>query len=379
MSKDIFQAPVIGILGGGQLGRMLIQSGIDLDLNFKVLDPDADAPCKHLADFTQGKLTDHATVIQFAESCDVVTVEIENVCVPALAELSNKGMRVFPPAAALATIQDKGRQKEFLREHKIPTADFVLTANRAEAMSFGSMLPAVIKLRREGYDGRGVQVLRSNQDFTKAFDAPGVLERLIDIDKELSVIVARNPSGAMAAFPPVEMVFKPEQNLVDYLMAPARISSAISEKAVALARQVTEKLEIVGLLAVEMFLDRAGNLLVNELAPRPHNSGHHTIEANQTSQFEQHLRAILNLPLGSTALVSPAAMVNLLGAPGHIGPALYKGLEAVIGTPGVHVHLYGKRLTKPHRKMGHVTILDKNAESLRDKVNFVKSTLRVES
>lgn len=375
----MFQSPVIGILGGGQLGRMLIQSGIDLDLKFKVLDPDADAPCRHLSDFTHGKLTDHNTVIQFAESCDVVTVEIENVSVPALAELSRKGKKVFPPADALAIIQDKGRQKEFFRSHGIPTADFVLTANRAEVMNLSSMLPAVIKLRREGYDGRGVQVLRTSDEFTKAFDAPGVLERLIDIDKELSVIVARNASGAMEAFPPVEMVFKPEQNLVDFLLAPARIPSTISEKAIALARQVTESLEIVGLLAVEMFLDRTGNLLVNELAPRPHNSGHHTIEANQTSQFEQHLRAILNLPLGSTDLVSPAAMVNLLGEPGHTGPARYRGLEAVMEMPGVHIHLYGKRLTKPHRKMGHVTILDKNAESLRDKVNFVKNTLKVES
>ena len=241
------------------------------------------------------------------------------------------------------------------------------------------MLPAVNKLGTEGYDGRGVQIIRTKQDLDKAFEKPSLLEKLVDFEKELSVVVARNEKGEMACFPVVELSYHPEHNLVEFLFAPAQISSAIEEAAYELAKDVIQKLDMIGLLAVEMFLTKEGQLLVNEVAPRTHNSGHHTIEANLTSQFEQHLRAILNLPLGATALISPAAMVNLLGEDGFTGNAKYEGLNDCLAESGVFVHLYGKKLTKPFRKMGHVTITDDKIESLKLKARKIKETLKVKA
>lgn len=369
----------IGMLGGGQLGRMLIQHGLNWNLPVSVLDPDPQAPCSQLAPFTTGKLTDYETVMKFGASCDLITVEIENVSTRALAELEKSGKQVYPQPHLLELIQDKSRQKQFYKEHHIPTADFVLTTNRTDVLQHKQWLPAVHKLSREGYDGRGVQVLRTELDLSKAFDAPGVLEKMIPFEKEISVIVARNFHGEIASFPAVEMVFHPEANLVEYLFAPAAISKTIATEADVLARRVIETLGLVGLLAVEMFVTREGKVLVNEVAPRPHNSGHHTIEANRTSQYEQHWRAVLNLPLGETNATSPAAMVNLLGEEGYSGPARYEGLDAVLAMPGVYVHLYGKSITKPFRKMGHVTIVDEDVEMLREKVQVIKSTLKVKS
>ena len=238
-------------------------------------------------------------------------------------------------------------------------------------------LPFVNKLAREGYDGRGVQVIRTQEDLKNAFDAPGIVEELIPFEKEISVLVARNSSGQTKTYPVVEMVFHPEHNLVEYLFAPAEISSKIDSEAKRIAVEVIEKLEMVGLLAVEMFVTKEGKVLVNEVAPRPHNSGHQTIEANITSQYEQHLRAILDLPLGDTTALMPSAMVNLLGEEGYQGPAKYRGLEEVMAEKGVHVHLYGKSNTRPFRKMGHVTITDPDAQELKRKANFVKNTLKV--
>jgi 5-(carboxyamino)imidazole ribonucleotide synthase len=369
----------IGMLGGGQLGRMLIQHGLNWNLPITVLDPDPHAPCAQLASFTTGKLTDYNTVMQFGASCDLITVEIENVSTSALKELEKSGKRVFPQPHLLELIQDKSSQKQFYRDHGIPTADFVLTSSKLDVLQYKHWLPMVHKLSREGYDGRGVQIIRTEEDFSRAFDAPGVLEKLIPFEKEISVIVARNSKGEIASFPAVEMVFHPEANLVEYLFAPAEISAAISGEADALARRVIDTLQLVGLLAVEMFVTGEGNVLVNEVAPRPHNSGHHTIEANRTSQYEQHWRAILNLPLGETVATSAAAMVNLLGEEGYSGPARYEGLDAVLAMPGVYVHLYGKTMTKPFRKMGHVTIIDHDGQVLRRKVELVKSTLKVKS
>ncbi len=377
MADKFYQDFTVGILGGGQLGRMLIQSGIDLNIDFRVLDPDAHAPCSRIAAFTTGKLTDFDTVMKFGQDCDVITIEIENVNTAALKELAKMGRRVFPQPEVIELIQDKRLQKQFYLDNKIPTAEFILTANRADVEKLSDFLPAVHKLGKEGYDGRGVQVLRSRSDLPKAFDAPGVLEKLIDFEKEIAVIVSRNSEGAVAVFPPVEMVFHPEANLVEYLFAPANVSADIVSKAQSLATQVITALDMVGLLAVEMFVTRSGEILVNEIAPRPHNSGHHTIEANITSQYEQHLRAILGLAPGKTDTVLPAAMVNLLGEEGHTGKANYEGLEEVLAMPGAHVHLYGKKTTKPFRKMGHVTIVDTDVESLKKKVNFVKETLKV--
>ena len=369
----------IGMLGGGQLGRMLIRHGLNWNLPVSVLDPDPLAPCSQLAPFTAGKLTDYETVMRFGASCDLITVEIENVSTRALAALEKSGKHVFPQPHLLELIQDKSQQKQFYKDHQIPTADFVLTNNRADVLGYKQWLPAVHKLSREGYDGRGVQILRTEQDLSKAFDAPGILEKMIPFEKEISVIVARNLRGEIASFPAVEMVFHPEANLVEYLFAPAAISSAIAAEADVLARRVIETLGLVGLLAVEMFVTREGKVLVNEVAPRPHNSGHHTIEANRTSQYEQHWRAILNLPLGDTGAVTAAAMVNLLGEDGYSGPARYEGLDTVLAMPGVYVHLYGKSLTKPFRKMGHVTIVDENVQLLWEKVQTVRSTLKIKS
>ncbi|MBL7854556.1 MAG: 5-(carboxyamino)imidazole ribonucleotide synthase [Cyclobacteriaceae bacterium] len=371
------QQQKLGVLGGGQLGRMLLQAGLDLNIQFSVLDPDAQAPCYSLASFTQGKLTDFDTVMAFGQGCDIITIEIENVNTRALRELEKMGKKVFPQPHLIELIQDKRTQKEFYRTHHIPTAEFVLVENRADVQQHGAFLPAVNKLGKEGYDGRGVQMLRTAADFDKAFDKPGLLERLIDFDQEIAVIAARNEKCEVATFPAVEMVFHPEHNLVEYLYSPASISLAIAQQADQVARRLVEQLQLVGLLAVEMFVTKDGQVLVNEVAPRPHNSGHHTIEANVTSQYEQHLRAIFNLPLGDTRIVQPSAMVNLLGEAGFEGPAKYEGLEAVMKESGVHVHLYGKKNTKPFRKMGHVTLTGQHVEELKTKVEFVKRTLKV--
>lgn len=367
----------LGILGGGQLGRMLIQSGIDLNIPFAVLDPDPEAPCSRIAEFTCGKLTDYDTVMAFGAHCDVLTIEIENVNTQALKDLAAQGKKVFPEPHIIELIQDKRRQKCFYRDNGIPTAQFYLTENAADVQQRHNFLPFVNKLGREGYDGRGVQLMRTREDMDKAFDAPGLIEKLVDFEKEIAVIVARNASGEIKTFPAVEMVFHPEHNLVEYLFAPADLSEAVARDADAIARKIIATLGMTGLLAVEMFVTKEGAILVNEVAPRPHNSGHHTIEANVTSQYGQHLRSILDLPLGDTATLRSSAMVNLLGAPGHSGPARYQGLEEVLRTPGVYVHLYGKKMTKPFRKMGHVTIVENDVALLRSRAEHVRQALKV--
>ncbi|KAA9355259.1 5-(carboxyamino)imidazole ribonucleotide synthase [Larkinella humicola] len=374
----------IGILGGGQLGLMLIQAGIDWNLIVHILDPDAEAPCRHLAtSFTQGSLTDYDTVYQFGQQVDVLTIEIERVNVDALEALEREGKRVFPQPSVIRIIQDKRAQKQFYRDHNLPTADFMLTENRddvAQALAASpDFLPAFHKLGRDGYDGRGVQRVASVDDVEKAFDAPGVLEKAVDFEKELAVIVARNEQGQTATFPTVEMVFHPEQNLVEYLFAPAAISETVDRQAQEIARKTAEAFGIVGLLAVELFLTKDQQIIVNEVAPRPHNSGHHTIRANVTSQFEQHWRAILNLPLGDTAILSPAAMINLLGEPGHSGPARYEGMEALLAMSGVFPFLYGKKITRPFRKMGHITVISSDLEQLRAKAETVKESIKVKN
>lgn len=374
-----YQNYKLGVLGGGQLGRMLIQSGLDWNINFSILDPDAAAPCSQIAEFTHGKLTDYQTVIDFGKSCDRITIEIENVNVSALKDLEKAGKKVFPQPHLIELIQDKRKQKQFYKEHQIPTAEFILVENREEVKANKAFLPAVNKLGKEGYDGRGVQILRSENDLEKAFDSPGLLEKLIDFEKEIAVIVARNERGEIKSFPAVEMVFHPEANLVEYLFSPAQISAQVEQQAQHIAQDLISKLKLTGILAVEMFVTKDQKVLVNEVAPRPHNSGHQTIEANYTSQYQQHLRAILNLELGDTRVRIPSAMVNLLGEEGFSGMAVYEGLEEVLKTEGVYVHLYGKKLTKPFRKMGHVTIVDADIESLKKKVNFVKQHLKVKA
>lgn len=356
---------------------MLIQSGIDFNIPFAVLDPDAEAPCSGLTEFYCGKLTDYDTVIEFGAKCDILTIEIENVNTAALKALASAGKRVFPQPEVIELIQDKRIQKTFYKDHGIPTAEFFLTDDAQAVKKHRHFLPFVNKLGREGYDGRGVQIMREEKDLESAWDAPSLVEKLIDFEKEIAVIVARNERNEIKTFPAVEMVFHPVHNLVEYLFSPAQISDAIAREADAIARKIITGLNMTGLLAVEMFITKGGEVLVNEIAPRPHNSGHQTIEANVTSQYEQHLRAILNLPLGETLTLAPSAMVNLLGEPGYTGPACYQGFHEVVATPGVYVHLYGKKITKPFRKMGHVTILEKDMAALRKKAAFVKEKLKV--
>jgi 5-(carboxyamino)imidazole ribonucleotide synthase len=372
-----FSQQKLGVLGGGQLGRMLIQSAIDFNIHVSILDPDKNAPCSFMADFHHGKLTDYETVLKFGEGCDILTIEIENVNTQALKELVKRGKKVFPQPEIIELIQDKRTQKKFFEDFRIPTAAFVLTENKEAVAKHIDFLPAVNKLGKEGYDGRGVQLLKSEQDLSKAFDAPGLLEKFIDFEKEIAVIVARNEKGDVVTYPAVEMIFHPEKNLVEYLFSPAQLSGSILQEADRIARKVIKSLNMVGLLAVEMFVTKEGGVLVNEVAPRPHNSGHQSIEANNTSQYEQHLRSIFNLPLGACTTVLPSAMVNLLGEEGYEGDAVYKGFEEVAKIQGVHIHLYGKKLTKPFRKMGHVTIVDASLESLKQKADFVKQTLKV--
>ena len=370
----------IGVLGGGQLGRMMIQSAINYNLDISILDPDPNAPCAHLVEnFQVGQLTDETTVYQWGKAFDLITIEIENVSVEALKKLQRHGVQVYPQPEVIELIQDKRKQKTFYKVNRIPTADFVLTDTMEEVKSNVSMLPAVNKLGKEGYDGRGVQVLKEPKDLHKAFEKPSLLEKMVDFEKELSVVVSRNKDGEMRCFPVVELSYHPVQNLVEFLFAPAQISNETEQKAFNLAKDVIQKLDMIGLLAVEMFLTKEGDILVNEVAPRTHNSGHHTIEATITSQFEQHLRAVLNMPLGATDLITPAAMVNLLGEDGFTGDAKYEGINQCLGMKGVYIHLYGKKLTKPFRKMGHVTITDSNIETLKGKARKVKDTLKVKA
>lgn len=379
MQKN-YQQKTLGILGGGQLGRMVIQSAINYNIDIHILDPDANAPCKSICQkFVHGKLTDFDTVYSFGQECDIITIEIENVNTDALEKLASEGKEVYPQPSLIRLIQDKRVQKQFYQEKGIPTAAFILTENKEEVMRNADFLPAVNKLGKEGYDGRGVQVLKSKEDLEKAFDAPGLLEKLIDFDKEISVIVAKNKKGEVVAYPSVECAFHPTANLVEFLFAPAEISPEVEAKAQEIALKVIHELGLVGILAVEMFVTKEGDILVNEIAPRPHNSGHHTIEANMTSQFEQHLRAVLDMPLGNTELRTPAAMVNLLGEDGFSGEAYVEGLDEAMSQKGVYVHLYGKKLTKPFRKMGHVTILDNDIETLKKRAMEIKSLIKIKA
>jgi 5-(carboxyamino)imidazole ribonucleotide synthase len=377
MNKTIQQIN-IGILGGGQLGRMLIQHAINLNLNISVLDPDKNAPCKHLVKkFTLGNLNDFETVYDFGKDKDLITIEIENVNVEALKALEKEGKKVYPQPHIIEMIQDKGLQKMFYQRNNIPSPDFFLVDNKKQISKYANYFPFFQKLRKGGYDGKGVVKLVNPHHIDKAFDEPSVLERLVDFDKELSVIVARSESGEIKCFPVVECEFNAEANLVEFLFSPANIKKSVEKDALKLASDIAEKLKIIGLLAVELFLTKDGKVLVNEIAPRTHNSGHHTIEGNITSQFEQQWRAILNLPLGDTSIVKAGVMVNLLGDFGYEGAAIYQGLEDVLKFSGVYVHLYGKAITKPFRKMGHATIVDSDVLKAKQKAKMVKNTLKI--
>lgn len=372
----------LGILGGGQLGKMLLQETRKFDIGTKVLDPSPEAPCSIGANrFETGDLMDEETVFNFGKDVDVLTIEIENVNTPALQRLEKTGVKVYPPSATLEIIQNKATQKLFYTDHSIPTAPFTRYAYTSEikdsVSNGGQSLPFVWKSARFGYDGQGVKVIRELKDLEGLPNVECIAEQLIPFKNELAVIVARSASGEMKSYPVVEMEFHPEANQVEYVICPARIPDAIAEKARTTALVVSEAMKHVGLLAIEMFLTQDDEILVNEVAPRPHNSGHYSIEASYTSQFEQHLRAILGLPLGSTDSKVGGVMVNLVGAEGHEGNVKYENMEEILGMPGVTPHVYGKKHTRPFRKMGHVTIVHEDLSEARALAEKVKNTIKV--
>jgi len=378
MEKGFSTNIKIGVLGGGQLGRMLQQKALDFGLDLAFIDPDSNAPCKEISSrFFKGDFKDFETVYSFGKTRDILTIEIEHVNVEALKKLEDEGVKVFPQPSIIKTIQDKGLQKVFYKENNIPTSDFYLIEEKEEILAFEEEFPFMQKMRKGGYDGQGVTPIRSKEDLEKAFEVPSVLEKMVDFEKELSVIVSRNENGEVKSFPCVECEFNPEANLVEFLFSPATISNEIEEKAQKIARSVIEKLEMVGILAVELFLTKDGEVLVNEIAPRPHNSGHQTIEGNYESQYGQLLRCLLNLPLGNTAIKRPSVMVNLLGEKGYMGKAIYDGIEKALAHPGVNLHLYGKAQTKPFRKMGHATIVNDSLNEAKTIAKKVQEDLKI--
>lgn len=378
-SRKGFTPVKLGVLGGGQLGRMLLAPAARFGLQVHVLDPDYQCPCADFChEFSTGAFDDYDAVLAFGEKVDVLTIEIEHVNVDALAQLETLGVQVAPAASTIRTIQDKGTQKQFFDRIGVPTAEYRLINGAREARQlFEDTGGFVQKLRTGGYDGRGVQIIREACDLERVFDAPCVAESMVDISKELAIIVARNKSGATECFPVVEMVFDPNLNLVDYLVAPAMVSTNVERQAQSISETIADGLSLHGILAVELFLTRTGDLLVNEVAPRPHNSGHHTLEANLTSQYEQHLRAILNLPLGATDALKPAVMFNLIGSDNHFGQPVYVGLTEALETPGVYPYIYGKSTTKPGRKMGHVTVIADSADDAISLSHRLKRQLEV--
>lgn len=372
----------LGILGGGQLGKMLLYTTRKFDIYTSVMDANADAPskiaCNH---FVQGDLMNYEDVYRFGKEVDVLTIEIENVNIDALEALEKEGIKVYPSAKTLRTIQNKATQKLFYVDHDIPTAAFsrfAYTSEIKEAIHHGGLsLPFVWKSALFGYDGMGVKIVKTEADLVGLPNTECITETLVPFKNELAVIVARNTKGDVKSFPVVEMEFHPEANQVEYVICPARIPEHIAEKAQKVALKTAQAFSHVGLLAVEMFLTQEADILVNEVAPRPHNSGHHTIESCYTSQFEQHIRCVLGLPLGSTANKVGGVMVNLVGAEGHTGNVHYKNIETIMALDGVTPHIYGKKQTRPFRKMGHVTIVNKDINKAREIAEKVKNTIEV--
>lgn len=367
----------LGVLGGGQLGRMLLTETQKYDIFTVILDGDQHAPCAEICnEFHQGSLMDYQTVYDFGKTVDVLTIEIEHVNIDALKKLEEEGLKIYPQPNVLEIIQHKGRQKDFFRNHNIPTADYT---RHASAKQLGDMteFPFVWKSAQFGYDGTGVKVIRSAEDLQGLPDVDSITEDMIPFKNELAVIVARNEKGEIKTYPVVEMEFHPTANQVEYVLCPARIDNAVAEKARDIALHVADALGIVGLLAVEMFQTKDDEILVNEVAPRTHNSGHYSIEASYTSQFEQHLRSILNMPLGNTDSKVAGIMVNLVGEEGYSGDVVYEGMDDILHISGVTPHIYGKKHTRPFRKMGHVTIVNQDLDEARRIAEMVKKTIRV--
>jgi len=380
---DFFStSKTLGILGGGQLGKTLLYTTRKWDIKTKVLDPSENAPSRLACDhFVQGDMTDFQTVYDFGRNVDVLTIEIEKVNVEALEKLEKEGVKVYPQPHVLKTIQNKCLQKRFYKTHNIPTAPFEEFENldqvKQSILKGGLSFPFVWKSAEMGYDGYGVSIVYSNKEVEELKLGPCLVEELVPFEQELSVIVCRRPQGETVHYPVVESEFHPTANQVEYVLCPARISDQAAQKAIAVALKTAEAYGQIGLLAVELFLTPEGEVLVNEVAPRPHNSGHFSIEASYTCQFEQHIRAVLDLPLGKTESKASAVMVNLVGKEGHHGPVIYKNIGQVLAIEGVIPHIYGKKETRPFRKMGHITIIHPKIDTARKMAQQVKETLSV--
>ena len=374
----------LGILGGGQLGKMILFDAKRYDVFTKVMDPDKNSPCRKLADeFVVGDFTNYDDVLRFGQDLDLITVEIEKINTDALHSLENMGKKVYPSAKTLKIIQNKATQKEFYKKNGLPTSNFKKYSDidrlKKDITSNNIELPAVWKSSNFGYDGKGVKVINSINDIDSLINTECILEEKVKIKKELSVIVSRNVAGDIKSFPVVEMEFNKLSNLVEYVICPAKISRDLEKKALKIAETVAKNFEIVGLLAVELFLTKDGKILINEVAPRPHNSGHHTIECCKTSQFDQHLRCILDLPLGETSLLTPGIMVNLVGENKIEGNVIYKNINDIFDISGVNVHIYGKKKSRLNRKMGHITIVNDNLDNAIEIGKKIKKKIKVYS
>ena len=368
----------VGILGGGQLGRMLLQAGANYPVETFVMENDPECPSAHLCHhFTKGDITNYDDVYKFAKDLDAVTIEIESVNIDALKSLEEKGVAVYPRPAALEIIKNKIFQKNFYAENNIPTAEYTITNNKSELNDLLHFLPAAHKIALGGYDGKGVQILKTPADLHKAFDDNAVLEKLISIKKEISIIIGIDKKGSTAIYPAVEMIFNNDLNLLEYQLSPAQLDENIGWKAEAIALAVVKNLKSAGIFAVELFVDVDDNVLVNETAPRVHNSGHHTIEANFSSQFDMLWRIILGYPLGNTKAIMHSAIVNLIGEENYRGPAKYAHLDEVLKIENIFVHIYGKKETRPGRKMGHITILSNERQQLIHVAGKIKQTLKI--
>ena len=370
----------IGILGGGQLGRMLLQAAANYPVETFVMENDLECPAAHLCHhFTKGDITNYDDVYNFGKHLDALTIEIESVNVEALQKLEEEGIKIYPKPSALGTIKNKILQKQFYSSINVPSSSFIITQNKNELKYHINFLPAVHKIGMGGYDGRGVVVIKTEKQIEEGFDAPAVLEKLVDIKKEIALIVAVNESGETALYPPVEMIFNKDFNLLQYQLSPAAINEKTLWKAEAIALTVVKNFKSAGIFAVEMFIDLADNVWVNETAPRVHNSGHHTIEGNYCSQFDMLWRIMLGYPLGNTKAILSSAMINLIGAEGFSGEVKYEGLEDVLKIENAFVHLYGKKQTRPGRKMGHVTVISNSMQDLTYKANIINRTLQAKA
>jgi 5-(carboxyamino)imidazole ribonucleotide synthase len=368
----------VGILGGGQLGRMLLQAAANYPVETYIMEKDEKSPGAHLAHhFVKGDIRNFDEVYNFGKGLDAITIEIESVNEEALEKLETEGVRIYPKPSALRTIKNKITQKQFYSQHSIPTAEFIVTQNLDDVRNRVDLLPAVHKIAVGGYDGKGVRIIRNKEDIDKGFDAPGVLEKMVAVDKEVAQLIAVGQKGETAIYPPVDMVFDQRLNLLDYQISPVELPQSVLWKLEAISLRIVKELKSPGIFAVELFVTKQGDVYVNETAPRVHNSGHHTIEANYSSQFDMLWRVILGYPLGNTEAILPGAIVNLIGAEGCVGEAYYEGLDEVLQMDNVFVHIYGKNDTKPGRKMGHVTIISREKQDLVYKAHKIKNTLKV--